>query len=146
MLLDQIRQDSLTARKARDTVKATFLVTLLAEAAKVGKDDGNRVSTDAEVVAVVKKFIKNTEETLRAIGNQPQARQLPEAELSILQHYLPRQASTEEVRTALQQFVQELEQRNLKQLGGLMAKLTVQFGGNFDKSQASMLAKEMLTS
>ncbi len=143
-LIEKIRQDSLAARKARDTVKGTFLVTLMAEAAKVGKDDGNRESTDAEVTAVIKKFIKNTEETLRAVGSNAAARVQPELELSILQAYLPRQASEDEVRAAIARLVGELAERNPKQMGVLMGKLTAEFNGNFDKGLASKLVKEAL--
>ena len=143
-LIEKIRQDSLAARKARDTVKGTFLVTLMAEAAKVGKDDGNRESTDAEVTAVIKKFIKNTEETLRAIGANEAARTQPEAELAILQAYLPRQASEDEVRAAVARIVGELAERTPKQMGAVMGKLTAEFAGNFEKGLASKLVKEAL--
>lgn len=144
MLLEQIRQDSLAARKARDTAKSTFLVTLLAEAAKVGRDDGNRSSTDAETVAVIKKFIKNTTETLHVLGADAAARPQLALELNLLMDYLPRQASELELRTALTRLVAELPERNPKQMGALMAKLITEFDGNFDKSLASKLAKEAL--
>ena len=144
-LIEKIRQDSLAARKARDTAKGTFLVTLMAEAAKVGKDAGNRESTDAEVTAVIKKFIKNTEETLRAIGANESARTQPEAELAILQAYLPHQASAAEVRAAVARIVGELAERTPKQMGAVMGKLTAEFAGNFDKGMASKLVKEALT-
>jgi uncharacterized protein YqeY len=143
-LLERIRQDSLAARKARETEKGTFLVTLLAEAAKVGKDDGNRESTDAEVTAVIKKFIKNTDETLRVLGADSAARAQPEAELAILQAYLPRQATEDEVRAAVGRIVAELAERNPKQMGFVMGKLNAEFAGNFDKGVASKLVKGAL--
>lgn len=40
-LLNRIRKDSLAARKAREGDKASFLITLRAEASRPGKDDGN---------------------------------------------------------------------------------------------------------
>lgn len=144
-LIERIRQDALAARKARDTEKGTFLITLLAEAAKVGKDDGNRESTDAEVTAVIKKFIKNTDETLRALGDKaPESRARLEAELVILQAYLPRQATEDEVRASVARYVGELAERNPKQMGVVMGKLNAEFDGNFDKGLASKLVKEAL--
>ncbi|KVP75419.1 GatB/YqeY domain-containing protein [Burkholderia ubonensis] len=144
-LIERIRQDALAARKARETEKGIFLITLLAEAAKVGKDDGNRESTDAEVTAIIKKFIKNTDETLRALGDKaPDSRARLEAELAILQAYLPRQATEDEVRTAVGRYVAELAERNPKQMGVVMGKLNAEFDGNFDKGLASKLVKEAL--
>ncbi|KVP98232.1 hypothetical protein WJ96_06835 [Burkholderia ubonensis] len=144
-LIERIRQDALAARKARETEKGIFLITLLAEAAKVGKDDGNRESTDAEVTAIIKKFIKNTDKTLRALGDKaPDSRARLEAELAILQAYLPRQATEDEVRTAVGRYVAELAERNPKQMGVVMGKLNAEFDGNFDKGLASKLVKEAL--
>ena len=64
-LLQALRNDALTARKARDTVAASLLVTLLSEAEKTGLDDGKRESSDAEVIATIRKFLKNNAEFLR---------------------------------------------------------------------------------
>jgi hypothetical protein len=61
-LLARIAQDQLKARKDRDVVKATLLTTLLGEAISVGKNKGNRESTDDEVVKVIGNFIKNATE------------------------------------------------------------------------------------
>ncbi len=145
-LIERIRQDSLVARKARDTDKGVFLVTLMAEASKVGKDDGNRESTDAEVTAVIKKFIKNTDETLRALGDAaPTQRARLELELTLLNGYLPSQASEAEVRAAIARLVGELTERTPKQMGAIMGKLTAEFAGNFDKGLASKLVKEALS-
>ena len=62
-LIQDIKSASLVARKARETKKAESLITLYSEASMIGKNDGNRESTDAETIAVIKKFIKNIDET-----------------------------------------------------------------------------------
>lgn len=147
-LIEKIRQDSLAARKARDTLKATFLVTLLAEASKVGKDDGNRESTDSEVVAVVKKFAKNNEMTLASVGTaeaSTEVRKALEMEQAILAAYLPKQVDLGELRAAIVAAVSRLETRNPKQMGAVMAELKSTLGDTFDKAIASKLVKEALT-
>lgn len=143
MLLDTLKNDALAARKARDAVRSALLTTLVAEAAKVGKDDGNRASTEAEVVAVVKKFIKNTEETLRAVQGKPAEAQA-RSELEILMAYLPRQASEEDVRAKVAELVGGLSDRSPKQMGVVMAGLNAAFEGNFDKAVASKIVKTAL--
>ena len=57
-LLAQLKKDSLLARKAADGVRATLLSTLIAEAEMVGKNAGNRESTDDEVQQTIRKFLK----------------------------------------------------------------------------------------
>lgn len=143
MLLDTLKNDALAARKARDAVRSALLTTLVAEAAKVGKDDGNRASTEAEVVAVVKKFIKNTEETLRAVQGKPAEAQA-QGELAILKAYLPKQATEEDVRAKVAELVGGLSDRSPKQMGVVMAGLNAAFEGNFDKAVASRIVKTAL--
>ena len=155
MLLDTLKNDALAARKARDAVRSALLTTLVAEAAKVGKDNGNRASTEAEVVAVVKKFIKNTEETLRVLEGNPAetpgeklegkpAEAQARSELEILMAYLPRQASEEDVRAKVAELVGGLSDRSPKQMGVVMAGLNAAFEGNFDKAVASKIVKTAL--
>ena len=58
MLLNKIKADQLAARKAKDGLATALLTTLIGDAEMVGKNAG-RLVTDEEVVAVIKKFIKN---------------------------------------------------------------------------------------
>jgi hypothetical protein len=58
--MEQIKAKQIAARKS-GSADAGLLTTLLGEAAMVGKNAG-RETTDQEVVAVVKKFVKNIDE------------------------------------------------------------------------------------
>ena len=53
MLINQIKSDALIARKARKIDTATLLTTLYSEASMIGKNLGNRESTDQEVLQVI---------------------------------------------------------------------------------------------
>ena len=68
-LMDQIKADQVSARKQKMTAVASLLTTLIGEAEMVGKNAGNRAPTDAEVQAVIKKFIKNLDETIAVLGD-----------------------------------------------------------------------------
>ena len=54
-LLHTLRQDALAARKARDAIAASLLVTLVSEAEMTGFNDGKRESSDVEVMATMKQ-------------------------------------------------------------------------------------------
>lgn len=155
-LLQRIRNDSLAARKAahvaRDEAsktlesnRASFLITLFAEASRKGKDDGNRESSDIEVVGVVKKFLDNANDTLKALGDSaPEQRARVEAEIAILKGYMPAQVDVETVKAAIAEIVAGLAEKSLKQMGSVMGQLTGRFGAAFDKATASGLVREAL--
>ncbi|WP_218079242.1 GatB/YqeY domain-containing protein [Anthocerotibacter panamensis] len=138
MLLERLRQDRLEARKAKAVVKYNLLTALVAEAAKVGKDQGNRESTDEEVTAVIKKFIKNAQETndlLRLRGASPQ-----DEELIVLHSYLPQQLSE----TDLHRILEEAKVAGANDIGALMAFLKQNFSGQYEGKLASQVAKAVL--
>jgi len=150
VLLKRIQDDALAARKARDTEKGTFLTTLFSEANRVGKDDGNRDSTEAEVEAVVRKFINGIDSTLaefskRGVPADSELRAQANFERPLLEQYLPKQATEDEIRSAVASAVAGLAEVNMKQMGVVMGGLTAQFGLNFDKTFASGLVKAALS-
>ena len=140
-LLDTLRTDALTARKARDSVAASLLVTLLSEAEQTGLNDGKRPSTDAEVLATIRKFLKNNGEA-RAV--RPDDAVLAR-EASLLEGYLPKQLSEEELRGAILVVASELGIAPItaKDTGALMKTLNAKYAGQFNGGTASTLIKQL---
>ena len=99
-LLTDIKDKQLTARKAKDEVASSLLTTLYSEAAMVGK---NAVpphdSTDAEVIATIKKFLKNTIEFLNVAGDRREGDVVDNLweERTLLEEFLPKQLSDAEL-------------------------------------------------
>ncbi len=143
MLLQTIRAASLDARKAKDADRAALLVTLYAEAARVGKDAGNRDSTDDEVVKVVRKFLKGVEESL-AVLTVEAARVRALNEKAILETFLPRSVSGAELESVVQAIVATLPERSPRQMGAVMKALKEQLAGAYDGNEASALVKKVL--
>lgn len=146
-LLQQIKNDQLTARKNREVLKASLLTTLIGEAANIGKNDGNRETTDAEVVAVVKKFVKGLDEMITVAityTNKDKAEQSI-AEKAILQVYLPQQMSEAQLTAVIAEIKAEVGATNAKDMGKVMAGLKAKFDGQYDGKQASQLIKAALS-
>lgn len=153
-LLARIQADALAARKAREIDTATLLVTLYAEAAKVGKDKANRDSTDSEVLAVVRKFVSNNDDTLRALWTPEKLdtnveraarRDKLQLEQSVLSAYLPTETPLAEIEAAVTELVATLPDRSPKQQGVLMKTLTARFGDALNKQTAAAVARKALT-
>ena len=100
-LVKTIQAEYLAARYAKDTLKANLLSTLLGEAQTIGKDAGNRDATDEETVAVIKKFIKGANEVAESARNNHQAMTNAYKEIEILDSYLPKQLTVDEIRSII---------------------------------------------
>jgi uncharacterized protein YqeY len=153
MLLDTIKTASLAARKARKTDDALLLSTLLGEIETLAKG-GKGEMTDAVVVTVIKKFIKNNQETVETVlGGLPDGVQLKEAadvyhkvgilnaEQRLLTSFLPRQLTEEE----LVVLINGLINGGAKDIGDCMKLLKTNHAGTYDGALASKLLKAKFT-
>lgn len=141
-ILQKIKQDQLEARKQRDTIRAQLLTTLYSEAAKIGKDAGNRDSTDAEVIAVVQKFIKTNNEfqNLQSIAAADHL-QVLKTEAEILSSYLPTQLTSDEIQSIIEQQISS----GKRDIGSLMKLFKDNYAGRYDAAVVSKLVKQMIT-
>lgn len=141
-LLEQIKQESLAARKARDTAGATLLTTLLSEVSMVGKN-ANRETTEAEAIAVVKKFLKNNNDTLARITDSDAIAAL-QSENRILEKFIPAQLSGIEIKNELLSIITQKSLSGPKSMGALLQEFKLKHEGKYDGATASKFAKELL--
>ena len=130
-LIETIKNDSLNARKARNALKSNLLTTLYSEAGIIGKNNGNRESTDEEVIGVVKKFIKNTEILLGLHDSEE-----TKTELTYLKEYLPKQLSNYELKNIISGLID-----SGNNIGQVMKHLKENYSGLYDGKVASQLVK-----
>ena len=133
-IVNQIREKSIQARKAKDNEAASLLVTLLSEVTMVGKN-ANRETTDAEAVAVVRKFINNNRETLGVALKLDQARaNALVRENQILEQFMPQQLGEYELKAIA------VGRSNMPDF---MKYLKEHFNGQYDGKLAAQVAKEI---
>lgn len=141
-LIEQIKTASLVARKARETDIASSLTTLLGEIetlAKAGKGE----LTDAVVITIVKKFIKNIDETIKAIdgrGNHSAVGRLHDEKV-MYQQFLPKQLTTDELEVLIDSFIAG----GVNNVGDAMKRLKVDHAGTYDGAIASRILKARYT-
>ena len=145
-LLDQIRADLIAARKARaDSTKIMLLNTLVGEAERVGKDAGNRDTTDAETIAIIKKFAKNAELTKSGLEKFGRDAGSIQHEIAILATYLPAALPVEEIESVVMEIVDGLDDPKAKNAVGVVNKaLKERFGEAFDGSTMVPIVKRIL--
>lgn len=141
MLIEKLQADQLAARKARDTVSAALLTALVGEAAMVGKNAGNRTSTDEEVTATIRKFLKNAEETRGRLATAGKDTAVIQQEIQILEGYLPRQMTDDQLGAAIQAIIDAAPGANM---GVVMKALKEQHAGLYDGRRANELIKQRL--
>lgn len=139
MSWERLQKDALEARKARDTEKANLLTTIISQVKNIAIDDGHRAVNDSDVVKVVRQFLKSVEENLSyaAQGKLPtETVEKLKKEKDILESYLPKQLSAEEIREII-------KNSSAKSIGEAMKYLKENYDGQYDGKLASQIAKEV---
>lgn len=132
----KLKNDQLEARKAKNGIAASLLTTLIGEAAKIGKDTQNDDPTDTQVVATIKKFIKNIDELLQHSPGNFQAI----SEKAILVRYLPKQIEEAEIRHILTN--NGFDYSDKKVVASIMSHFKANYEGQYDAKLVSALIKE----
>ena len=135
------------AMKAKDTVRlGTVRMTL--SAIKNKEIDAGAELDDAAVTAVIVTMVKQRREAAEAFrnGDRLELAEKEEAELIVLQSFLPEQLSEDEVRTLVDTVATELGAVSMKDMGGVMKVLTEKTRGRADGKLVSELVKARLSS
>ncbi|KXK56782.1 MAG: GatB/Yqey [Chlorobi bacterium OLB5] len=133
MLIDKIRKDMQQAKIAKETVKSNLLSTLYAEIFTQSKS-GKEMTEDDEF-KIIRKFIKNADETL-SFDITEEARGKLTEEKKILEAYLPAQLSKEEIEKIVSGLV--AEGKTMKEI---MPYFKVKYNGLYDGRTVSELVK-----
>ena len=110
----------------------------------IGKNDGNRESTDDEVIGVIKKFIKNNTELMNVVNPETDGFADAKHENEFLTQYLPTQMTEEDLREAIQARIRTLDEISPKIMGLLMKWLKDNYSGQYDGKMASKIVGELL--
>ena len=150
-LLNDIKAKQLELRKAQmhdkidRGVEISLLTTLYSEASVPGKN-AQRESTDAEVIAVIKKFVKNNDECMMSAGDRRDGDWCDRLtiERNVLDLFLPKQLSVDELKEIIGGFVAANGIAGPKGTGLVMKMLKEQYDGLYDGKTASEIVKTIL--
>ncbi len=102
--------------------------------------------SDDEVIAIIGKQIKTRKESIVEFqkGNRNDLIEKTEAEIQILEKYMPEQLSEEEISTLVSTVFNEVHPTAMSDMGRIMGKLTPLLKGKADMAEVSKLVKNRL--
>ena len=106
-------------------------------------DGGPETVSDAEITAIMGKMVKQRQESARAYeeGGRLELAEKELAEIGVIQEYLPRQMTGEEVAEAVEAAVAETGAASIRDVGKVMAVLKARHAGQMDFGAVGALVK-----
>jgi hypothetical protein len=144
-LKERIAQDVKAAMLAKDNAKRDTL-RLLQAAVKQKEVDERIELDDAGVVAVLDKMLKQRNDSITAfkLGARQDLADKEQAELAVLQPYLPVRLSVDEVAAEVQAIVAELGAKGPGDMGKVMGAVRARLAGKADMGAVSAAVKAAL--
>lgn len=144
-LKDRITEDMKTAMRAKDAARLGA-IRFLQAAIKQKEVDDRVTADDAAVLAIIEKLIKQRKDSIQQFQQASRADlvEKEQAELALLQGYLPQQMSDEELNAAIADAIAGTGASGPQAMGKVMAMLKPKLAGRADLGKASALVKARL--
>ncbi len=145
-LKQQISDDTKDAMKARDADKVSTLRFL--QAAVKNKEIELRPNplTDEDVVIVLRKSVKQRQDSIEQYvsAGRTDLADKEKMELSIIEGYLPKQMSADQIEAVVKQAIQEVGATSPKEMGAVMKAVQTKTQGTADNKIVSEVVKKLL--
>ena len=144
-LKEKITEDMKDAMRAKETARLGT-VRLLLSAMKQKEVDERVVLTDADILAIIDKMVKQRRESIAQFekAGRNDLADAEKAEIAVLSAYLPQQLSEAEVGEAIAVAIKESGAAGVKDMGKVMGLLKPRLAGKTDMGKVSGLVKAKL--
>ncbi|WP_428085887.1 GatB/YqeY domain-containing protein [Candidatus Thioglobus sp.] len=142
----QITNDMKLAMKAKDK-DALKAVRMILGAIKQREIDERIDLSDAQVVAVIQKMVKQRKDSITQFkeAGRTDLVDVEEAELVVINNYMPKQLSEAEIATAVDKAISDTGASSMQDMGKLMGVLKAQLDGKADMGVVSTLIRSRLS-
>lgn len=106
MLYDDFRKEKMQALKEKDKLKNKVITNILSDLIYIKKELGQE-PTEEDCTKAVAKQVKQIREAIEMSKDRPDKIEELEAELAVLEQYMPKQLSEEEIKAAVQKILEE---------------------------------------
>ncbi|MEO8715518.1 MAG: GatB/YqeY domain-containing protein [Acetobacteraceae bacterium] len=150
-LRERFTEELKAAMKARDAPRTSTLRMILARLKDTdiaARPKGLDAVPDAELLAMLRGMVKSRRESvdLYRQGNRPELAAKEEAEIAVIEAFLPRQMDEQALTAAVEEAVTETGAGGPRDMGKVMAALKARHGATLDLSRAGPLVKARLGS
>lgn len=146
-LFDTVSNDIKKAMLARDHVRLESLRGIKKEflEAKTAKGASGDLS-DADATKILAKMVKQRKESaaIYASQNRDDLAQSELAEVAVIEEYLPKQLSDEELTAAVKEIIAQVGATSMKEMGKVMGAASKQLAGKAEGGAISAKVKQLL--
>lgn len=145
MLKDDLMNELKDAMRNKDEIKKNTVQMVRAAILQIEKDKGIEVD-DNKIIEIIAKEVKTKKDALNDFvkGGRSDLVEQTNKEIEILQKYLPKQLSREELKDILTKIIDKLGATSIKDMGNVMKEAKAEIGAGADGRTINEIVKELL--
>lgn len=149
MLREDLQNALKEAMKSHDTTTVSAVRLIIAgqkEKDVTARGAGKECASDADLLSMMQGMIKQRHESIKIYndGGRPELAAKEQAEISVIERFLPKQMNEEETKAAIAAAIAKTGAAGMKDMGKVMTELKAAYAGQLDMGKASGLIKGML--
>lgn len=145
MLKEKLLEDLKTAMKEKNVNRKNAVQMVRTAILQIEKDKGIEVS-DEQIVDIIAKEVKKRKDSLKdyeKANRQDLINQINE-EISVLEEYLPKQLTDEELEEVVKKIIQNVGATTIKDMGKVMKEAKATIGAKADGKRINEVVKKVL--
>lgn len=145
-LYETIDQDSKIALKAKDALKLSVLRMVISAVKMLEIQKNIKIAEDSDVVQIIQKQMKQRKDSIEQFlkGNRNDLAEKESAELRILESYMPKQMTEDELRALITETMAELGAKAKSDTGKVMKAAMEKVKGKADGKIVSQIVSGLL--
>lgn len=146
-LKDILMEDLKSSMKEKDNLRKNT-ITMLRSRIKQYEVDNREDANDDLIMQMIQKELKERSDTLESLkdSNRDDLIEDTKAEIAILEKYLPKQLSDDELAEIIEKIIADTKAESIKDMGKVMASAKEQIGSRATPKRMSEIIKEKLSS
>ena len=145
MLKEKLMEDLKEAMRSKNEIKKNTVQMVRAAILQIEKDKGIEVD-DGKILEIIAKEVKSKKDALKDFEKAERQDLIDQTnqEIEVLQQYLPKQLSREEIKVELEKIIAEIGATTMKDMGAVMKEAKAQIGTAADGKSINEVVKELL--
>ena len=148
-LEQRLQSDLIEAMKTKDEIRKNAIKSVKTAITKLktAEKDSIKEPTDNDIIKLISKLAKERQESgdIYKSNNKPDLAEIQFKELEILNTYLPKKLTDDEIEKIVETTISELGVSDIKGMGLVIKTITGKYTGQVDGGKVSKIVKEKLT-
>ena len=145
--IDNKLNEALKAKDKNTYPTLRLVVSAIKDAEIAGRSKGQKEIKDSDIIALLKKMIKQRNESCEVYkkAGRNELLQSEIREIEVINNFLPKQLSEEETKKICQETIKSVNATSMKDMGKIMGVLKTKHADNLDFSKVSIILKGLLS-